>query len=73
MLLPATVVGVLLERFALGPSLSRLAANYVTLPLRAGVAEIAITIAGLLLAAAIAVLWVARQAGREPIVTGLGS
>ncbi len=73
MLIPAAVVGVLLERYALGPSLSRLAANYVTLPLRAGPAEIAITIAGLLLAAAVAVLWVARQAGRDPIVNGLGA
>jgi predicted lysophospholipase L1 biosynthesis ABC-type transport system permease subunit len=73
MLLPATVVGVLLERLALGPSLSRLAANYVTLPLRAGPSEIAVTIAGLLLAAAVAVLWVARQTGREPIVSGLGA
>jgi hypothetical protein len=73
MLVPAGIAGVALERLVLGPALSRLAADYVALPLQAGPAEIAITTAGLLLAAAIAVLWVARQAGREPIVTGLGA
>jgi ABC-type lipoprotein release transport system permease subunit len=73
MLVPAAIVGIVLERFALGPALSRLAANYVSLPLRATLAEVAITVAGLLLAAAIAVLWVARQAEREPIVAGLSA
>ncbi len=73
MLVPAAIVGIALERFALGPALSRLAANYVTLPLKAGPTEIAVTVAGLLLAAAAAVLWVARQAEREPIVIGLGA
>ena len=73
MLVPATLAGIALERFAFGPALSRLAANYVTLPLRAGPSEIVITIAGLLLAAGAAVVWVAHQAGQEPIVTGLGT
>jgi ABC-type lipoprotein release transport system permease subunit len=73
MLVPAALAGIALERLALGPALSRLAAAYVTLPLQATDAQIALTAAGLLLAGAIAVLWVARQAEREPIVTGLGA
>jgi hypothetical protein len=73
MLVPAALAGIALERLALGPALSRLAAAYVTLPLQVTDAQIALTAAGLLLAGAIAVLWVARQAEREPIVTGLGA
>jgi ABC-type antimicrobial peptide transport system permease subunit len=70
---PAAVVGVLLERLALGPALSRLAENYATLPLAAGPREILAVLAGLALAALIAVAWVARGASRESVVEGLAS
>jgi ABC-type antimicrobial peptide transport system permease subunit len=73
LVLPAAVVGVLLERFVLGPALSRLAASYVTLPLGATGLEIAAVLAGLALAGAIAVAWVARQATRENVIAGMGA
>ena len=57
----------------LGPALSRLAANYATLPLQATPAEVAVTLAGLLAAAGVAVLWVARQASRESVLNGLAA
>ena len=56
-----------------GPALSDLAANYAALPLRAGGTEIALTVAGLLLAAAVAVLWVCRQVQRESVLAGLAA
>ena len=71
LLIPAGIVGFLLERFVLGPALSGLAANYATLPLQATPAEVSLTAAGLLAAAGVAVLWVARQASRESVLTGL--
>jgi ABC-type lipoprotein release transport system permease subunit len=70
---PAAVVGVLLERLLLGPALSRLAENYATLPLGAGPSEIFAVLAGLGFAALIAVAWVARGASRESVVEGLAS
>ncbi len=70
---PAAAVGVLLERLVLGPALSRLAENYATLPLGAGAREIAVVLAGLALAALIAVTWVARGASSEAVVKGLAS
>ncbi len=70
---PAAVVGVLLERLMLGPALSRLAENYATLPLGAGTREILAVLAGLAVAALIAVAWVARAASRESVVEGLAS
>ena len=73
LVLPAAVIGVLLERFVLGPALSRLAASYVTLPLGATGLEIAAVLAGLALAGAIAVAWVARQATRENVIAGMGA
>ncbi|MGO9976661.1 MAG: ABC transporter permease [Solirubrobacteraceae bacterium] len=68
---PAAVVGVLLERLLLGPALSRLAENYATLPLAAGARQMLIVLAGLALAALVAVSWVARGAVRERVVEGL--
>jgi ABC-type lipoprotein release transport system permease subunit len=70
---PAAVVGVLLERYVLGPALSRLAENYASLPLQATAAEIGVTLAGLALTGAFAVLWVSRQAARESVLTGLAA
>ncbi len=71
LLIPAGIVGYLLERLVLGPALSRLAANYANLPLQATAAEVGVTVAALAAAAGVAVLWVARQALREPVLTGL--
>ena len=70
---PAALVGILLERLVLGPALSHLAENYATLPLGAGAREILAVLAGLALAALIAVGWVARAASRESVVEGLAA
>jgi ABC-type antimicrobial peptide transport system permease subunit len=71
LVIPAAIVGVLLERLVLGPLLARLAAGYATLDLSASAAEVAIVVAGLALAGAIAVVWVARQATRENVIAAL--
>ena len=73
LLIPAAIVGFLLERFVLGPALSDLAANYASLPLQATAAEVAVTLAGLLAAGGVAVLWVARQASRQSVLNGLAA
>ena len=73
LVVPAAVVGVALERFVFGPALSRLAVNYAALPLAATGTEVLITVAGLLAAAGLAVTWVARQASRESVITGLAA
>ena len=73
LVIPSAILGVLLERLVLGPALSRLAINYAVLPLAADGLEIAVTVAGLLAAAAIAVAWVGRQAVRESVLSGLAS
>jgi putative ABC transport system permease protein len=73
LVVPAAALGVLLERLVLGPALGRLAASYVTLSLGASVLEIAAVLAGLALAGAVAVVWVARQATRESVIAGLGA
>jgi ABC-type lipoprotein release transport system permease subunit len=68
---PAALLGVLLERLVLGPVLADLAAGYATLELTAGLLAIVAACLGLLVAAAVAVVFVARAAGREPVVAGL--
>jgi ABC-type lipoprotein release transport system permease subunit len=73
LVVPAALVGVVLERLVLGPALARLAASYATLSLNASAAEIAATVAGLVLAGALAVLWVARRTARESVVAGLAA
>ena len=73
LLVPSAIVGYLLERFVLGPSLSGLATNYASLSLQATAAQVGVTVAGLLVAAAIAVLWVSRQTQRESVLSGLGA
>jgi ABC-type lipoprotein release transport system permease subunit len=72
LVIPAAIVGVLLERFVFGPALSHLAINYAVLSLEPTAVEVALTLAGLALAAAVAVAWVGRQAVREPVVAGFG-
>ena len=71
LVLPAAVLGVLLERLVFGPALTRLAASYATLPLDPTTGELLVTLAGLALAAGVAVVSVARQAARAPVVAGL--
>ncbi len=73
LVVPAALVGVLLERLVFGPALSHLAAGYAVLPLAASGVEVAATVAGLLLAAVLAVAWVARQAARESVLAGLAA
>ena len=67
----AIVLGVLAERWLVGPAVSQLAASYVTLSLQASAAAVAITAAGLLAGAAVTVLWATRLATRGPVVTWL--
>jgi len=67
----AAPLGVLLERFALGPALGRLAAGYAELPLEAGVGQIAAVTLAVAALAALATALVARRVEREPIVAGL--
>ena len=71
LVLPAAVLGVLLERFVLGPVMANLAASYATLALDAGRAEIVAVVAGLLVASTVAVVWVTRRVTRETVVEGL--
>ena len=71
LVLPAAVLGIGLERLVLGPLLANLAAGYATLPLGASAREVAAVLAGLALGGVVAVLWVAHQAAREPVVAGL--
>ena len=73
LIVPAAVLGVALERLVLGPALSRLATSYVTLSLTASSSEIAAVLAGLALAGAIAVAWVARQTTRQDVIAGMGA
>jgi ABC-type antimicrobial peptide transport system permease subunit len=71
-LVPAAVIAVLLERFVLGPAVSRLAQGYASLPLAADATEIAILLAGLALIGTLAVWWVVRRVTSRPIAGGLG-
>jgi putative ABC transport system permease protein len=73
LVVPAAVVGVLLERFVFGPALANLAASYASLPLDATLLEVLATLGGLAAAGGVAVAWVARQASRESVVAGLGA
>ena len=73
LVVPAAVAGVLLERLLLGPELSNLAVSYATLELQATLSEILVLLAGIALAVAGIVWWVARAALRESVVTGLAA
>jgi hypothetical protein len=53
--------------------MSSLAASYASLSLQPTWLEIAAVLAGLALCSAVAVLWVARRATRETVVSGLGA
>jgi hypothetical protein len=69
--LASIVLGVLAERWLVGPAVSRLAASYVSLTLEPTAAAVALTAAGLLLGAAVTLLWATRLATRGPVVTWL--
>ena len=71
LVVPAALLGIGLERVVLGPALAHLAASYVTLSLGASGPEIAIVLAGLLVAGVVATAWVTRQATRESVIEGL--
>jgi ABC-type antimicrobial peptide transport system permease subunit len=73
LVVPAAMIGILLERFVFGPALTRLAESYATLPLSATGLDVAAVLGGLALAAGAAVVWVARQAVRESVVAGLSA
>lgn len=70
-LVPAAVAAVLLERLVLGPAVANIAAGYASLSLAADLAEIALLLAALALIGAVAVLWVVRRVGAQPIARGL--
>ena len=72
-IIPAALIGIVLERFVFGPALSRLAANYATLPLNATLLDVLLTLAGLGVAGAVAVVWVARRSVSEAVVRGLAA
>jgi cell division protein FtsX len=71
LVIPAALLGIVIERVVLGPAVARLAANYATLELSAGLVEVAAVLGGLLVAGALAVVWVTRLATRETVVAGL--
>ena len=61
----------LLERWAVAPGVSHLAASYVVLALSAGGQLLALTLAGLLLGAALVSIVLVRSIARQPVVVGL--
>jgi len=71
LVIPAALLGVLLERFLFAPLVARLAAGYVSLPLGAGPLQVALVFVGLGVLAAGAAAWTAARSEREPIVAGL--
>jgi hypothetical protein len=64
----ATAVGFLAERYLVGPAVSHLAASYVSLSLRPSAAAVVVTAAALAAGALVAVLWTTRLAARGPVV-----
>ncbi len=71
LIVPAALIGVLVEWLALGPALSKLAASYATLDLNPTLTELAAVLIGLAISGVGAVFWVTRSAVREPVVRGL--
>jgi hypothetical protein len=68
---PAAILGALLERELLAPAVSRLAGDYVSVPLTTGAADIAIVAVGVAALAAVAAAWNSGRSLREPIAAGL--
>ena len=71
LVLPAALVGIVLERFLLGPALANLAAGYAALDLNPTLPEVVAILAGLAVAGTVSIAWVSRTATREPVVSGL--
>ena len=67
----ALVLGILVERWLVGPAVSGLAASYVSLTLRPSAAAAGVTAVGLLAGAGLTVLWATRLVARGPVVTWL--
>jgi ABC-type antimicrobial peptide transport system permease subunit len=70
---PAALLGIVLERLVLGPALAHLAASYVSLSLGASGGEVALVLAGLVVAGLVAIVWVTRQTTRENVIAGLAA
>jgi putative ABC transport system permease protein len=68
---PAVLLGALLESTLLAPVLGRLAAGYVSLPVTASLASVVLVAVAIAALAALASAWVARTLEREPIIAGL--
>jgi ABC-type lipoprotein release transport system permease subunit len=68
---PAALAGVVLERVAFGPLVSRLAAGFAELALAPTLGQVGLVLGGLLALAALATVLVARRAVTEPIARGL--
>jgi ABC-type antimicrobial peptide transport system permease subunit len=68
---PSAIAGALLERELLAPAVTRLAGDYVSVPLATGLADIVIVAAGVAAIAAIGAGWSSRRSLREPIAAGL--
>jgi FtsX-like permease family len=69
--IPGALLGALLEREVLAPLVTRLAGDYVSVPLATGPADIALVAAGVAALAVLAAAWSSRRTVREPIVAGL--
>jgi len=67
----AAPIGIVVERFALGPEVARLAVSYVALPLGAGSDAIVPVLAVLAGGAIAAAAWAAHAALRTPVAAGL--
>ncbi|MCW2952938.1 MAG: FtsX-like permease family protein, partial [Conexibacter sp.] len=71
LVVPAAVLGVLIERLLLGPAVARLAAGYAALSLGATLGQALGVAAGLLVLAALAAVSAARRAERDSIPEAL--
>jgi ABC-type antimicrobial peptide transport system permease subunit len=71
--LGAAPLAVALELLVLGPAVSGLAASYVSLPLAARAAQVAVVVAGMFVLAAAAAVLTARRLRNERVVAGLRS
>lgn len=70
---PAAAGALALERFLLGPAVTRLAAGYADLSLAPTGGQVALLLGGFAGLGIVASAWVARGALREPIASGLRS
>jgi putative ABC transport system permease protein len=69
--LPAALVALALEHFALAPLVGHLAAGYADVGPRSSLGQVALAIGGLAALSVVAAAWVTRRAVAEPPVAGL--